>query len=650
MPISLTFSQAAQEKLLPSTISNLVLFYGGSKTLPRHREAIDALLEKEAWTELDNRFYRDIAFGTGGMRGRTIGQIIAASEQGTPGLLGQPEFPAVGTNMLNEVNVHRAVSALGLYLREAFPATQPKVVIGHDTRFFSAQFADVAEQALTALGITAIHFLDKQDRSTPQISFTTRNQNAHAGIMITASHNPPHDNGMKFYFADGGQVVEPHASNITKRYSDLAANPQLLEDAVANVSDIASVIVLGETADKTYQDGVASLVLDLPAIEEGRTKVKFVYTPLHGAGIRAIPTLLRRFGFQFSIVAAQSMGDGRFPTVKSPNPENAEALALAIQQAENDKADVVLATDPDNDRMGVAVRDSSGELILLSGNQIGSIIAHYRISTLERQGVLTPENKSHAALVKTFVTTDLQDKIAQHFGIACLNTLTGFKYIGEKMLQYEQATGLENYRLLTSLEQRDATLTKSRFIIFAGEESYGYTGGDYVRDKDGNAAVLMFAEVAAWAASKGLTLVDYLNNIYRQVGFFSEKLGTLTFDGASGAQKIAALLASFRSESPVTFQNTAVTSFHDYGKTDFFDLDGKLIPKETMLIFSMADGSRMAVRGSGTEPKIKFYFFTQAPVDPSATDEALAAIKTTRKQFLDAWWDEVQAMVKQRVG
>jgi phosphoglucomutase len=295
--------------------------------------------------------------------------------------------------------------------------------------------------------------------------------------------------------------------------------------------------------------------------------------------------------------------------------------------------------------MGVAVRDASGKMILLTGNQIGSIMAYYRTSRMIAQGILTDGNKKNGVIIKTFVTTDLQKAIAEHFGVGCIETLTGFKYIGEKMHDYEKAHGDPAFAKLSGAAQRSAALEKSRFVIFGGEESYGYTGGDYVRDKDANAAVLMFAEVAAWAKSKGQTLAEYLNQIYREMGYYTEKLGTLTFEGASGAAQIQKLLASFRSSPPPAYQGQAVTGVDDFGLQDFVDADGKKIPKETMLLFHMADGSRMVVRGSGTEPKIKFYFLTRA--DASGD---LDAIKKERKAFLESWWTEVQEDVKKRVA
>ncbi|HEY0256482.1 MAG TPA: phospho-sugar mutase [Candidatus Methylacidiphilales bacterium] len=640
---SLIFSDEAKSKLLPATQQNVARVYSDPAASDRDRASIDELLAAKAWTELDDRFFRDIAFGTGGMRGRTVGKIVTKAEAGKPQPLDRPEFPGTGTNMLNYENVHRAVSALGAYLIDGYPGEKLSVVIAHDTRFFSREFSLKAAEALNALGIGALLF--PEDRSTPQLSFSVRQFGAYAGIMITASHNPSHDNGMKFYSRDGGQVVEPHATGITKKFQQFAADPTALSALLKTVKTPGKVVTLDANTDQVYQNAVADLVLEPEAISATRDKIKFVYTPLHGAGIRATPALLDKFGFQYSIVEAQSKGDGRFPTVKSPNPENAEALELAIQQAEAEKADIVMATDPDADRMGVAVRDAGGKMILLTGNQIGSIMAYYRCSRLAAQGVLTEANRKNGVIIKTFVTTDLQKRIAEHFDVGCIDTLTGFKYIGEKMLDYEKKLNDPGFAKRAVKERRAESLARSRFVIFGGEESYGYTGGDYVRDKDANAAVLMFAEVAAWAKSQGQTLAEYLDAIYRQMGFYTERLGTLTFEGAQGAQQIAKLLASFRAQPPANYQGQAVTQVDDFGRHDFRDADGKAIPKETMLLFHLADGGRMAVRGSGTEPKIKFYFFTRA----DASDD-LAAIKTERKAFLDSWWAEVQEDVKKRVG
>jgi phosphoglucomutase len=637
-------TEEAKAKLLPSTQKNIERVYTDPSATERDHASIAELLEQKAWTELDDRFFRDIAFGTGGMRGRTIGKIITKAEAGQPQPLDRPEFPGTGTNMLNYGNVNRAVSALGAYLLESYPGEKLTVVIAHDTRYFSREFALHSAEALNALGIDAQ--LYPADRSTPQLSFSVRQMQAQAGIMITASHNPPHDNGMKFYSRDGGQVVEPHASGITRHFQKLSSDADALPALLKTIPSRGTVVMLGTDLDEAYQAAVDSLVLETEAIAQTADKIKFVYTPLHGTGIRATPAILDTFGAKFSVVLAQSIGDPRFPTVKSPNPENAEALDLAMKQAEAEDADVVMATDPDCDRMGVAVRDASGKLVLLTGNQIGSLLAYFRCDRLKERGILTEQNRKNAVIIKTFVTTDLQKRIAEKFGVGCIETLTGFKYIGEKMLEYEKALNDPGYARKSLVERRAETLAKSRYVIFGGEESYGYTGGDYVRDKDGNAAVLMFTSAASWAkAHRQQTLVEYLDDIYRELGYYTERLGTLTFEGASGAQKIGKLLASFRAEPPKEYQGQKVVRVDDFDQQEFRDADGKLIPKETLLFFHLADGGRMGVRGSGTEPKIKFYFFTNATVTGD-----LAAIKTERKAFLEKWWNEVQEDVKKRVG
>jgi phosphoglucomutase len=295
--------------------------------------------------------------------------------------------------------------------------------------------------------------------------------------------------------------------------------------------------------------------------------------------------------------------------------------------------------------MGVAVRRADGAMELLSGNQIGSIMAWYRAERFCESGAIPSSQRGRAALIKTYVTTDLQARIAEHFGLKLIDTLTGFKYIGEKMHEYEKALARADYDTLSADQKRRLLLEHSTFYVFGGEESYGYSGGDYVRDKDANAAVLMFAEVAAWASSRGQSLLDYLDAIYRACGFYSEKLGQLTFEGAAGAAQIQKLLASYRAQPPQSFQGQNVVHTQDFGKEDLRDADGKIIPKETMLMFHLAEGSRMAVRGSGTEPKIKFYFFARAAV---GTD--LAATKAQTRSYLDRWWDEVQADVQRRIA
>ncbi|HSI85251.1 MAG: phospho-sugar mutase [Candidatus Methylacidiphilales bacterium] len=624
--------------LLPSTVENIIAVHSSPSTPDWARASIEELVTGEAWTELNDRFYKNLAFGTGGIRGRTIGRVVTGVERGAPQPLGRPEHAAAGSNMLNAANIRRAAQGLGQYLKLTYPNQPISVVVAHDTRHFSPDMAQVVATAVAELGIQP--YLFSAERSTPQLSYTVRWLKAQAGVVITASHNPPHDNGFKAYWADGGQLVEPFASGVITEVNKIAANP-----LPAPAGTIPQTIILGADADAAYLEAVSNLVLEPEAIAKAKADLKLVFTPLHGTGIQIIPALLDKFGFNYSIVEAQRTGDGRFPTVQSPNPENAEALKLGIDQANAENASAVLATDPDADRMGVAVRDRSGQMVLLTGNMIGSICAYYRAERFFAKGILNDSNRHRATLIKTFVTTDLQARIAEHFGIKIINTLTGFKYIGEKLRDYELLTGLENYDAQPYETRRAAQLERGTFFVFGGEESYGYSGADYVRDKDANAATLMFAEALAWAHVNGQTLVEYLDDIYRKFGFYTEKLGTLTFEGAAGAMQIKKLLASYRSTPPVTFIGESVVRVEDFGLQDFVDVDGKAIPKETMLIFHLQSGSRMAVRGSGTEPKIKFYFFATAP----GTGD-LDATKLAVRAALDQWWTEVQADVQVRIA
>jgi phosphoglucomutase len=356
--------------------------------------------------------------------------------------------------------------------------------------------------------------------------------------------------------------------------------------------------------------------------------------------------MLRRLGFNFKIVPEQEQFDGAFPTVKSPNPENAEALAMAIDLARRESADLVIATDPDCDRMGVAVRSANGEMKLLTGNQIGSLMAYYRTKILFDRGVLNKENARRAVLIKTFVTTDLQKAIADHFGVRCVETLTGFKYIGAKLAKYEAGLPEEvrqKYRDLTEEETRRLRLEHSSFYIFGGEESYGYSGADFIRDKDGNGAVIIFCEVAAYAKSRGLTVDQLLDEIFSTFGFFEEKNGSLVFEGAEGAAKIARLVDSYATNPPKEMLGTRVANIRNFEKETIVDSEGDPIPKEKMSVFELEDRTRIAVRASGTEPKIKYYLFGQRR-PPSGTFDAgsLAQARAEVGQRLVALWDWIQ--------
>ena len=644
-------TQAALDtaSLLESVASNVRLLAEAGDS-PLYAGSISQLAEGGQWNEIVDRFYRTLAFGTGGLRGRSIGRNVTAIERGKAGEGERPEQPCVGTNAMNYFNISRATQGLVAYLHEWFRKKKlpgrPKIVIAHDTRHFSREFAELTAKVAVELGCDAGLF--EGPRSTPELSFAVRHTNATAGIVITASHNPSHDNGYKAYFADGAQIVEPHAGAIiakvnaitSDRYKPLPKPKQ------------GKCIKLGREIDAAYMDRLETLVLD-PAMVKSAAGLKIVFTSIHGVGGVITKPMLDRLGFRYAVVPEQDQFDGRFPTVKSPNPENAEALSMAIALAEKEAADVVMATDPDCDRMGVAIRNARGEMELLTGNQIGSLIAAYRVRKLIDLGIITPKNAANCAIIKTFVTTDLQKAIAAKHGLRCVETLTGFKYIGEKLGKYEAALPADvraKYRKLSEHETRELRLRHSTYYVAGGEESYGYSAHDFVRDKDGNAAVVMFAEVAAWAKSRGLTIDQLLDEVYAEYGFYWEKNGMLTFEGADGAAKIAKLAASYAKHPPKTMAGARITGARDFGAKMFKDIEGDVIPREKMVIFDLADGRHVAVRPSGTEPKIKFYLFVRR--DPKGSRfgaRELAAVKTEARASLDALWEWIQGDVKQRL-
>ncbi len=616
--------------------------------------SIGELVEQGGWDELNDRFYKTLAFGTGGLRGRTIGKVVTAAERGTPQPLERPEQPCVGTNAMNYYNISRATQGLVAYLKAWFAENnlpgKPKIVVANDTRHFSRDFTELTAKVAVENGCDVCIF--EGPRSTPQLSFSVRHENANAGIVITASHNPPHDNGYKVYFGTGAQVVEPHASGIIAKVNAVESDVYTPVPALER----GKVTVLGRANDEAYMARLETLILDRPMVAAAaESGLRIVFTSIHGVGGTIIKPMLDRLGFRYTVVPAQEIGDGRFPTVKSPNPENAEALTLAMARADQDKADLVIATDPDCDRMGVAVRNGAGKLELLTGNQIGSLMAYYRVTKLIAQGVITPENAARCVIVKTLVTTDLQKAIAEKHGMRCVETLTGFKYIGEKLGKYETALPeevREKYRTLPEAETRALRLAQSSYYVCGGEESYGYSAADFVRDKDGNGAAVVFAEVAAYAKSRGLTLIDLLDEVYAGYGFYLERNGSLTFEGADGAAKIQRLVESYAALPPTDIENVAVTGQRNFATETFTDVEGDTIPKEKMLMIDLADGRRIAVRPSGTEPKIKFYLFARrAPeAGKTFTAEELAAIKADVKASLEQLWSWIQADVEQRLS
>lgn len=633
-----SFSEALEQavkagRLLESAQQNIYAFLQGVSGDFAER-VIAELVEKEQWNELNDRFFKKLAFGTGGLRGRTVGRVVTSLEQGQGGANGRPEFPCVGTATMNFFNVSRAVRGLVTYAQQHVGnARKARLVFAHDTRHFSRDFAEFCAKVCTDLGADA--YLFESARSTPQLSFAIRDLNADAGVVLTASHNPSHDNGFKAYFNDGGQIVDPHASAIVALVNALETETY---DAVP-ASERGSVTMLSDAMDRRYMDRLRSLLMQPDLLKGAAAKV--VFTNLHGTGGKIVVPMMKELGFDLCTVPEQDIEDGRFPTVESPNPENAPALKMAIDLAEQIGAEIVIGTDPDSDRMGIAARDASGKMVLLTGNQIGSLMAWYRVKTAFDLGWLTDATRSHAVVIKTFVTTELQRAIADHYGIRVVDTLTGFKYIAEKLRKYENTIPAAKiaelseggYRSLTEDQSRRLRLDFSRFFVFGGEESYGYLGCDFVRDKDANGAAVMFAEVAAYAKSVGLTLPALLDEVYTQFGYYLEIGKSLVMEGADGAAKIASLAASYAANPPTECDGSAVVRVRDFASQDLFDDEGDALPKEKMLFVDLADGRRFAVRPSGTEPKIKYYLFGCA-----GKEVPLASAKTQVKTSLETLW------------
>ena len=622
--------------LLADSGRHITRLLNSPDTVARDKESILELVEQGQWGELNDRFFRKLAFGTGGLRGRTISKVVTEAEKGTPTGLGRPEFPAVGTNCMNYGNVARATQGLVNYLKKNFAGQAPSVVFSHDTRHFSREFAELSARIVAGADGTA--YLFAEDRSTPELSFAVRHLGAQAGVEVTASHNPAHDNGYKVYFSDGAQIVEPHASGIIR---EVEAVPDGAVEAAPKGGE--KVVSIGADLDQAYLEALQELVIEGEMLKKEGAKLKVVFTPLHGTGIRIVPAMLKSVGVPVSIVPAQEKGDGRFPTVKSPNPENGEALAMGIELAKREKADLVVATDPDADRMGVAVRNVGGEYELITGNQIGSLLAAYRIDRMRARGWIRSGEEKSSCLIKTFVTTDLQKEMAGSVGMKCVETLTGFKYIGEKLGIYEKQAGGRG--TMGAEEWRRRRMEKSTFFVFGGEESYGYSGGDFVRDKDANGAVLMLVEAAAWAKSHGRNLLEEMDEIYRKHGLYWEKLGTLEMSGAEGAKQIARAVASYQEKPPQEWGGRRVVGVQDYEKGSHYDVDGVEIPKERMLIFDLGEGFRVAVRASGTEPKMKCYFFGKRSVQDG---EDLMRAKKDLAGELDELWKWTQTDAQKR--
>lgn len=508
--------------------------------------------------ELTESFYRDLEFGTGGLRG----------------------IMGTGTNRMNKYTVGMATQGLANYVRSKFPGDDLKAVIAYDCRHNSALFAQITAEILSANGFKV--FLFENLRPTPQLSFAIRHYGCHTGIMITASHNPKEYNGYKVYWNDGGQLVAPHDTNVideVKKIRDVS-------DINFNKAD-EKIILLGEKDDEIYVDELRKLSL-LPDVVKKHKDIPIVFTPIHGATVKLVPQALRAFGFEnIYNVPEQDITSGDFPTVYSPNPEEPAALEMAIEKANQVNAELVMATDPDGDRVGIAIRDHSNQLVLLNGNQAASLIIYYLLSQWSEKGKLT----GNEYIVKTIVTTRLLSEIAKGFNTECYDVLTGFKFIAD---------------IIRKLEGK-------KQFIGGGEESYGYLIGDSVRDKDAVISCCIIAEAMAWAKENGKTLYELLIDIYVEFGFYKEKLVSLTKKGMEGMAEIQQMMERFRNEPPQKINGVDLLVVKDYqsGIENLLAENRQVpidLPKSNVIQYLLADESVITMRPSGTEPKIKFYF------------------------------------------
>jgi phosphoglucomutase len=629
-----------EENVLPEAAKNLMAMWNCRNLPTWAKESIGELVEKQLADDINNRFFKTLEFGTGGMRSRTIAGSITPAERGNSST-NIPKFASVGTAYLNDFNLIGATIALFRYCLKFLADTHrehqlPSVVIAYDVRHFSKHFCELAASTWKRLGGHAIIY--DSPRSTPQLSFSVRHLNCTAGIMITASHNPWHDNGFKAYFSDGAQMVPPHSSGVIAEFRSVTID-QICQFCTKNLD---GVTILSKEIDQRYLETVSEIILRRDVIQKNQLRIAF--SPLHGTGGIATIPLLKLHNIKCDIAEEQNDQDPNFSTVKSPNPENADALDMSIALAKRLNADLVLVTDPDGDRLAVAAKNSNGDFEILTGNVTGALLSEYRIAQLKLLGKIPPDGSKNAALIKTFVTTPLLDKIANAHGIKCINTLTGFKWIGEKMLDYERemlaeelkSTGLSVNYDKTSAETRHRLLLKhSTLFIFGCEESYGCLASDNIRDKDANAACLMACELAAHAKSIGKTLLDLRDDMCVKYGYFGESVLNIYCDGADGDRKIQNILASYEQNPPTSVQGIAVQQVVDFSKQKIEDADGKVIPKQKFFFLTLENGVKFAIRASGTEPKIKFYLFSEAHVESKSqlpevrrqTAETLDSIK-----------------------
>jgi len=526
------------------------------------RTEIEELVARDDYDELNERFYKELDFGTGGLRGEIGG----------------------GYNRMNSYTVSKATQGLASYMVKNVNEEDRIAVISYDCRNFSDTFSEEAALVLAGNGIKTYLFTGL--RPTPVLSFAVRELKATAGIMVTASHNPAKYNGYKVFWNDGAQVTPPHDSGIIKEVRSVGDKIKKIsrDEAISR----GLLVMIDSEVDESYEEMVVSQTLRPELVREKGKNLKIVYTPLHGAGNLPVNNALRKMGIEVFTVPEQENPDGDFPTVAFPNPEITEAMELALQYGREEKADLIMGTDPDSDRLGIAVPEN-GDFRLISGNQLGALLADYIFRTRKELGTLPP----NGAFVNTIVTSDLQVKIAEAYGLEAFKVLTGFKYIGLKIREFEE--------------------NNSHNYIFGGEESYGFLVGTAVRDKDAVSAATMTAEMALWNVTQGRSILDHLNEIYGKYGYYEETLISNYFEGQQGAAIMDGLMARLRSTPPESFGGIRISEIIDYKEgTTKVTQTGKVeknidLPPSNVLQFILEEGSLVTVRPSGTEPKIKFY-------------------------------------------
>jgi len=537
-------------------------------------------LQKESPDQLADAFYKDLEFGTGGLRG----------------------IMGVGTNRMNKYTVGMATQGYANYLKQSFPNEQVRVAIAHDSRNNSRFFAETTANVFAANGIKV--FLFDSLRPTPELSFAIRSLKCQGGVVCTASHNPKEYNGYKAYWNDGGQLVPPHDKNVIKEVEKIASVDNV--KWTGNMENLpagqAGITIIGKDMDDAYMQMVKGLSV-YPEIIKKQHDLKIVYTPIHGSGIKLVPGVLGRFGFtNVHIVKEQMEPDGNFPTVGYPNPEEKETMSIGLKNAKELNADILLGTDPDADRVGIGIKDNHGEWVLMNGNQTAVLAFNYIIEARKAKGITQPNDM----VIKTIVTTNMIDKIAEYSGVKCYNVLTGFKWIAEMIREKE---GKENY-------------------IIGGEESFGLMIGDKVRDKDAVSAVALLCEMAAYEKEKGRSLFEKLLDLYVKHGFYLEDLISITKKGMDGQKQIAAMMEAFRNNPPKMIDGAPIAEFLDYekgiGKNLSTGETWKIkLPKSNVLQFIFANGDKISARPSGTEPKIKFYFSVNAKLNSAKDFDAV---------------------------